>query len=94
MEISFIHELLSTHLSPYYNDLVNEDDKDLAEIKSVRAELEKALSEEQLKLSDKYKHLCVLREEYVEFQMQVRILNYGIKIGMELQEAFTKYFNE
>lgn len=92
MEISFIHDLLSTHLYPYYDSLVNKDDKDLAEIKSIRADLEKALSEEQLKLADKYKYLCDLREEYIEFQMQVRILNYGVKIGMELQEFFDEHF--
>lgn len=94
MENSLLYDLLERKLNAYYDKLVTADKTELEEIKDARAKLEKALTKEQLELSDAYKHLCVLRDEYIEFQVKIRLLNYGVRIGMQLQKSFVDYDGE
>lgn len=94
MEATTLFNLLDKKLLPYYEKLQNEDPDEIAKLEDMRKELEKALTDEQLKLSNKYKHSCALREESIEILMQIRILNYGVKIGMELQKAFDLFDDE
>lgn len=94
MEATTLFDLLDQKLLPYYEELQKEDPDEIAKLENMREELEKALTDEQLKLSDTYKNSCALREELIEIQMQIRILNYGVKIGMELQKAFDLYDEE
>lgn len=90
MEISILYELLfNRYIGDYRKELENEKDDNFTKwLNTSRIELEKTLNTEQLQLLNKYKHNYDLREEDIDFQTGIKILNYGIKIGMELQKAF------
>lgn len=98
MEDSVIYDLLLMEkLGPYREELGKEEDgfKKLAD--EEREKLKTTLNEEQLELVDKYVHSLYLHEEEVNFQVELRALNYGIKIGVQLQKSIKdldRYFDE
>lgn len=91
MDDSIIYDLLSLKLHKYRKKLENIDNIFAKWVKESREELENSLSKEQLTLVDKHIHNLVLKEEEIELLYQINLLNYGIKIGMQLQEAFEKF---
>lgn len=90
MEDSIIYGLLFRNYIFDYRKQLEKDESDKISkwVLESREKLEKNLSAEQLELVDSYKHFLTLREEDIDVQTEIRILNYGIKIGMELQKAF------
>ncbi len=91
MEKSVIYDLLSpTALMPYREKL-KEENYDKC-IKKDREKLEAAFTEEQLKTIDRYITALNLFEEDIDFQVQIRTLNYGIKIGMQLRNSIKDLF--
>ena len=96
MEDSIIHELVFRKYIYSYREQLEKDESDNISkwVREARADLEKCLTAEQLKLVDKYKHDLILREEDIDIQTEIRLLNYGIKIGMQLQKAFDKFDEE
>lgn len=87
METSVIYDLLSSKLENYRNELKNEDSKLTKYDGEEKEKLEKSLNEEQLKFLKRYIHDLFLIEEYIDFQIGIRTLNYGIKIGIQLQKS-------
>lgn len=88
MEESLIYDLLSHKLYEYRQKLEKEENNFSEWIKKSREDLEKSLTSEQLKLVDSYKHNLILREEDIMIREEMKLLNMGIKIGMQLQKAF------
>ncbi len=90
MKTSLLHELLSqTHIFDYRGKLENEKDDNLSIwLKQSEEALEKNLNAEQLKLVEDLRYQLASREEYIDNQVEIKLLNLGIKIGMELQKAF------
>lgn len=89
MEKSLIYELLSIkYITKYRAELEKEEDDNLTKwYNAARLALEEKLDAEQMKLLKKYNFNYGMREEYIDFQVDIMVLNYGIKIGMELQKA-------
>ena len=94
MEESLIFDLLSDKLFKYREELKKAENNFTEWAKKSREALEKSLNKEQLELVGKYKHDSYLNEEYIQFQYDIKLLNLGIKIGMQLQKAFDEYENE
>ena len=88
MEDSMLHDLLSHKLYTYREELEAEENNFSRWVRESREELEKSLNSEQLKLVDRYKHRLALREEDIELQVEMRLMNLAVKIGMQLQQAF------
>lgn len=90
MEKSLLYELLmQSYIYDYRNELEKEENDNLSKwLREAREVLEKYLTAEQLKLVQSFEYRLNSREEYIDFQTGIRILNYGVKIGLELQKAF------
>lgn len=90
MEDSLLYDLLEAKLLYNFRAELEQQNGDNFSrwVNEARKELENKLSEKQLKLVDKYVSSVNLREEEINFNMGIRTLNYGIKIGMQLQKAF------
>lgn len=90
MENSLLYELLmQSYIYDYRNELEKEENDNLSKwLREAREVLEKNLTAEQLKLVQSFEYRLNSREEYIDFQTGIRILNYGVKIGLELQKAF------
>lgn len=90
MEKSLLYELLmQSYIYDYRNELEKEENDNLSKwLREAREVLEKNLTAEQLKLVQSFEYRLDSREGYINFQTGIRILNYGVKIGMELQKAF------
>ena len=98
MEVSIIYDLLAPDkLYPYRTELKGADDNFTRWERKDREALEKSLNEEQTKLLKNYLHSLMLLDEYINGQVELRALNYGIKIGMQLQHSIKdldRYFDE
>ncbi len=80
---------MQSYIYDYRNELEKEENDNLSKwLREAREVLEKNLTAEQLKLVQSFEYRLNSREEYIDFQTGIRILNYGVKIGMELQKAF------
>ena len=90
MDTSLLYDFIDlSRLSDYRGELTkDENDGYFQNERKAREELEIVLSKEQMKLVDKYKHCFNLREGYINYQLGIKLLNYGIKIGMQIQKAF------
>lgn len=98
MEDSVIYDLLLMEkLGPYREELEKKEDGFKKMADEEREKLKTTLNEEQLELVDKYVHSLNLHEENVNFQVESRALNFGIKIGVQLQKSIKdlyRYFDE
>ena len=90
METSFLYDLIYMVKLKDYRDKLEKDENDgfFKDERKAREELEKTLSTEQLKLLKDYIFHFDLRLDYLNYQTDIKLLNYGVKIGMELQKAF------
>lgn len=99
MEVSLIYDLLAPSKIDKYREKLENDDSDVFKQDEIKAreKLEQSLNEEQAKLLKDYLHYLDMLEGYVDFQVEVRTLNYGIKIGAQLQHSIKdlyRYFDE
>jgi len=90
MKTSLLHELLlQTHIFDYREALEKEENDDISKwLKQSEETLKKNLNAEQLKLVEDLRYHLASREEYIDNQVEIKLLNLGIKIGMQLQKAF------
>lgn len=95
MEESLLYELIERkYLSDYREKLNNEENDNLSKwLRESREVLEKNFNADQLKLIDRYVYYLDTREDYINFQVDTKLLNYGVKIGMQLQKAFDEEEN-
>ena len=87
---SLIYDFIEMSNLGEYRDKLKSDENDIFAKYEREAweKLEKAVTKEQIKLVDSYTHQINMREEYIDSQTEIKLLNYGIKIGMQLQKAF------
>ena len=92
MEDTFLYDLVETALWKFREKLKNKTDGNFyEEVKKAQKKLESELNEKQLKLAYDYAHSVLMREEYIQLSYDIRVLNYGVRIGMQLQKAFDSY---
>ncbi len=95
MKNSIIYEMLDIiHINDYRDTLYQEKNNFAKWVSETKDELEKNFDKTQLELIEKYENRIRTREEYIYYQMGVKILDYGIKIGMELCKAFEEIEEE
>lgn len=87
MDNSLIFDLIEIKLLKY-REQIEKENAYLKDISEAREKLEKSLSTEQFELVKSYGHTLLLREEDIELQCEIKLLHYGIKIGMQMQKAF------
>lgn len=90
---SIIHDLLSDKLHAYREKLQKQNSYLSSSLKEERDELEKTLTPEQLKLVDKYIFSLSMWNDDISAEVEIMAINYGIKIGMELQTFFLSELN-
>lgn len=93
MESSKLYDLLARAV---INDWQEEEEKDSIECvinkeAETEAELLNKLPESCKDTLRLYRLAIEERVEYLHYKLQVKILNLGIKIGMDLEEAFASY---
>lgn len=86
MDNSLIFDLIEIKLLKY-REQIEKENAYLKDISEAREKLEKSLSAEQFELVKYYGHSLLLREEDIELQCEIKLLHYGIKIGMQMQKA-------
>ncbi len=98
MENSLIYDLLlMDRLGPYREELRKVEDYYFKQKQQSQQQLEQSLNGEQLKLLKDFMHYHELHEEDISFQVETRALNFGIKIGVQLQNSIKdlyRYFDE
>lgn len=92
MEGTFLYDLVEADLREYRVKL-EKDTKNVYNkwVVEWREKLENALNAEQLDIADGYAHSLRAWDEDIQLMYEIRVLNYGVKIGMELQKAFDDY---
>lgn len=92
MEGTFLYDLVAICLRKYRMQL-EKDTKNVYNkwVVEWREKLENALNAEQLDIADGYAHSLRAWDEDIQLMYEIRVLNYGVKIGMELQKAFDDY---
>lgn len=90
MEESLLMDLIETNSLLKYRDELRKNESDPLAVskRAAYGKLVKSLTGEQLKLVKEYKFQADLYEEDINVQTNIKILNYGVKIGMQLQKAF------
>ncbi len=93
MDETFLYELVARKYIYDYREQLEKDNSDNLSkcVAEGREALEKALNKEQLKLVDRYLAELDYKNGYINLMTGTRILNYGIKIGMNLQKSFDEY---
>lgn len=95
MEDSIIFELLEDkYVGKYREELSKEENNFTKWINQSREALEKAFNKEQLNLADNCIKDIQRHEYFIDYQVGIKILNYEIKIGMELNKAFSDIDNK
>ena len=93
MEVSVIYDLLEGKIQDRREELEKEETFFKKDADEDLNKLEKSLNEEQLKILKSYKRNLMLHEEYVDYQVGIRTLNYGIKMGIQLQMSLHELYN-
>lgn len=94
MEESKIYDLLSDGLLSKLREKIEETENDtcfFVKEREVFSELEKQLNEQQIELLKSYSLAIENKLDYIYYNLNINILNIGIKIGMDLQKAFAEY---
>lgn len=99
MEVSVIYDMLAPEkLDKYRKELFEKEQGNFKKwIDESREEIEKTFNKEQIKIIDEYIRNLQRLEDYVDFQVEVRAMNYGIKIGVQLQNSIKdlyRYFDD
>lgn len=90
MESSVINDLIEVGLlNKWLEEFKKEENNVLKrDADNYKQELCTQLNEEQKKLVDKFERTLDWYWDYVYYNVRIRVLNLGIKIGMQLQQAF------
>ena len=91
MEDSILYDLIAARTSKYYDELTEDKNNNFYKWKQeAKEKAEKTLNKEQLDLVDSYIYSANLYQEYIDMSIGLKLLNYGVEIGMQLQKAFTE----
>lgn len=86
MEYSKIYDLLDRELLHNWRNKIEENDGDtwfFTNEKETFAKLEKTLSQQEKELLKAYSLAIVNKLDYIYYNLNIKILNFGIIIGME-----------
>ncbi len=93
MEESEIYNLLDYRFLLNWKEKIEKDEGDTWFFTNEKQELEKIkefFNEDEQKLIFRYTLAMENKFEYLYYNLNIKILNFGVKIGMELQKAFLK----
>lgn len=93
MEKSKIYDLLDSKLLHEWRDKVEKAESDtwfFAKEKAVFNELYEKLDEQEKELLKSYSLAIENKLDYIYYNLKIKILNYGIKIGMEIEKSFSE----
>lgn len=89
---TFLYDMFElSHYYKWLEELEKMDCPIMREAQMVREELEKELSEKDKELLSCYSFALGRRLDYINHHLNIKIYNFGIQIGMELQKSFVKY---
>lgn len=90
MESSKIYDLIENSLIYKWVEELEKEENNIfkKDVKKSKQELCCQLNEEQKGLVDKSEGALGWYWEFVYYNVNIRILNLGVKIGMQLQQAF------
>lgn len=95
MEGTALYNLVESYMREYRKEIDERVTKLFSD--SINKELEKLkkfLNDEQLKLVDRYTNSIIIREEEISIEYEIKLLNIGVKIGMQLQSSFDEDANK
>lgn len=93
MEQSIIYDLLSNKLLIKWREKIEKDESDtwfFTNVQETFNELEKSLDEQEKALLKTYSLAIENKLDYLYCNLKIKVLNYGIKIGMELMKSFVE----
>lgn len=93
MEKSKIYDLLDSKLLHEWRDKVEKAESDtwfFTNEKKEFNELYEKLDEQEKELLKSYSLAIENKLDYIYYNLKIKILNYGIKIGMEIEKSFSE----
>ena len=93
MEKSNIYNLLDNGLLHKWKESIEETESDtwfFTRVQETLGELEKGLNEQEKELLKSYSLAIENKLDYIYYNLKIKILNLGIKIGMELENSFVE----
>lgn len=96
MEKSFIYDMLEINLLyDYQTELRNKDEGNyLKEADEAENNLLNVLDEEDKSKLKEFKYRTNMFYEFLYYNISVKVLNYGIEMGMQLQNALDERNNK
>lgn len=94
MEYSEIYNLLDNKILHEWREEIEKNGKDswfMAGVREAFEKLEPKLDEEEKKLLTDYSLAIENKLDYIYYNLKIKILNFGVKIGMELERAFAEF---
>ena len=94
MEKSEIYNLLDGELLHKWKNKIEETESNtwfFMRAQETFDKLEKELNEQEKELLRLYSLAIENKLDYIYYNLKIKILNYGIKIGMELEKFFTEH---
>lgn len=94
MEESKIYDLLGDSLLDKWRDKIEATESKtwfFTRVQEAFDELSKELNEEEKELLKSYSLAIENKLDYIYYNLKIKILNFGIKIGMELEKSFAEY---
>lgn len=90
MESSKIYDLIEDKLLNKWLEELEKEENNIfkKDVEKNKQELCSQLNEAQKKLVDKFQGTLGSYWEFIYYNVNIRMLNLGIKIGMQLQQAF------
>lgn len=91
MEESRLYDLVESGLLHKWKDKIEETESNtwfFTREQEAYNELEKLLNEEEKKSLKSYSLAIENKLDYIYYNLKIKVLNFGIKIGLELQKAF------
>ncbi|MCL2061566.1 MAG: hypothetical protein FWH03_02970 [Firmicutes bacterium] len=96
MEKSKIYDLLDNELLHKWKTEIEKAESGswfFTNAQEVFEELEKGLDKHEKVLLKTYALAIENKVDYVEYMLKIKVLNFGIKIGMELEKSFAAMEN-
>lgn len=95
MEGTALYDLVESYMREYRKEIDERVTKFFSDnINKELEKLKKFLNDEQLKLVNRYTNSIVMREEEITIEYEIKLLNIGVKIGMQLQSSFDEDANK
>lgn len=91
---AIIYDLLDSKLLHEWKDKIEETEHDtwfFTRAQEAFEKLEKELNDQEKELLKSYSLAIENKLDYIYYNLKIKILSFGIKIGIELEKAFAEY---